>query len=124
NGEGSDPSTPETRYSPWRRAAVAGLMTSDGKVPGGRVDTGLLLHDADAPFGVRLDPDRVARAFTDVWKPGSGVLVEGSDRVRADLASRFASEDQAVKIRAHALETTDRLVGRLLEHVDQHDAVM
>ncbi len=38
NGDGSDPSTPETRYSPWRRAAVAALMTSDGKVPGGKVD--------------------------------------------------------------------------------------
>ena len=90
-------------------------MTSDGKVPGGRVDTGLLQHDDAAPFGVRLDADRVVRAFDDAWKPGSVVLVEGSDLVRADLASRFASEEQAVKIRAHALETTDRIVGRLLE---------
>jgi hypothetical protein len=52
------------------------------------------------------------------------VLVEGSDLVRADLAARFASEDQAVRIRAHALETTDRLVGRLLEHVDRNDMVL
>ena len=124
NGDGSDPSTPETRYSPWRRAAVAALMTSDGKVPGGRVDTGLLQHDDAAPFGVRLDADRVVRAFDDAWKPGSVVLVEGSDLVRADLASRFASDDQTVKIRAHALESTDRLVGRLLEHVTKDDAVM
>jgi hypothetical protein len=124
NGDGSDPSTPETRYSPWRRSAVAALMTSDGKVPGGRVDTGLLQPDASAPFGVRLDANRVVRAFTDAWKPGSVVLIEGSDLVRADLAARFASEDQAAKIRAHALETTDRLVGRLLEHVDAADAVM
>ena len=124
NGDGSDPSTPETRYSPWRRAAVAGLMTSDGKVPGGRVDTGLLRQDAAAAFGVRLDDDRVVRAFTDAFTPGSVVLVEGSDLVRADLAARFASDDQAVKIRAHALEATDRMVGRLLEHVDAADAVM
>src|SRR5204862_2527207 len=79
NGDGSDPSTPETRYSPWRRAAVAALMTSDGKVPGGRVATGLLQQDDAAPFGVRLDADRVVRAFDDAWKPGSVVLVEGSD---------------------------------------------
>jgi hypothetical protein len=52
------------------------------------------------------------------------VLVEGSDLVRADLASRFASDEQAVRIRAHALETTDRLVGRLLEHTDRSDMVM
>jgi len=124
NGDGTDPSTPDTRYSPWRRAAVAALMTSDGKVPGGRVDSALLQHDDAAPFGVRLDDDRVERAFAATWKPGSVVLVEGSDLVRADLAARFASEDQAVKIRAHALESTDRLVGRLLDHVGEGDAVV
>jgi hypothetical protein len=83
-----------------------------------------LQQDDTAPFGVRLDPDRVARAFTDAWQPGSVVLVEGSDLVRADLAARFASEDQAVRMRAHALEATDRLVGRLLEHVDRSDMVI
>ena len=104
NGDGTDPSTPDTRSTPWRRAAVAALMTSDGKVPGGKVDDGLLQADAAAPFGVRLDPDRVERAFNDAWQPGSVVLVEGSDLVRADIASKFASDEQAVKIRAHALE--------------------
>ncbi len=124
NGDGSDPSTPETRYSPWRRAAVAALMTSDGKVPGGRVDTDLLQRDDAAPFGLRLDADRVVDAFENAWKPGSVVLVEGSDLVRADLAATFASEEQAVKIRAEALERTDRLVGRLLEQVTADDAVL
>jgi len=124
NGDGSDPSTPETRVSPWRRAAVAALMTSDGKVPHGRVDTSLLRHDDAAPFGVRLDPGRVEDAFTTAWRAGSVVLVEGSDLVRADLASRFASEDQAVRMRAQALETTDGLVGRLLDHVDRDDMVI
>ena len=66
----------------------------------------------------------MVRAFDDAWKPGSVVLVEGSDLVRADLASRFASEDQATKIRAHALETTDAMVGRLLEHVTKNDEVI
>lgn len=124
NGDGTDPSTPDTRSMPWRRAAVAALMTSGGKVPGGRVDDGLLRHDAAAPFGVRLDPDRVERAFEDAWRPGSVVLVEGSDLVRADIQSKFASDEQAVKMRARALEDTDRIVGRLLAHVDDRDMVM
>ena len=102
NGDGTDPSTPDTRATPWRRAAVAGLMTSAGKVPGGRVDPGILRKDNGAPFGVRLDPDRVDAAFEQAWKPGSVVMVEGSDLVRADIQSRFASDDQAVKIRAPA----------------------
>jgi hypothetical protein len=124
NGDGTDPSTPDTRSSPWRRAAVAGLMTSAGKVPGGRVDTGLLEQDSAAPFGVRLDPDRVERAFTNAFQPGSVVLVEGSDLVRADIQARFASDEQAVKMRARALEDTDRIVGRLLDHVDANDMVI
>jgi hypothetical protein len=124
NGDGTDPSTPDTRATPWRRAAVAALMTSVGKVPGGRVDDGLLQQDAAAPFGVRLDPDRVERAFEDAWHPGSVVLVEGSDLVRADIQARFASDEQAVKMRARALEHTDHVVGRLLEHVEPGDMVM
>jgi hypothetical protein len=124
NGDGTDPSTPETRSSPWRRAAVAGLMTSAGKVPRGRVDAGLLRQGADAPFGVRLDPGRVERAFVDAWQPGAVVLVEGSDLVRADIQSRFVSDEQAVAMRARALEDTDRIVGRLLDHVGPGDMVL
>jgi len=124
NGDGTDPSTPDTRSSPWRRAAVAALMTSAGKVPGGRVDDGLLRKDTAAPFGVRLDPDRVDGAFEDAWQPGSVVLVEGSDLVRANIQARFASDEQAIKMRARALEDTDRIVGRLLDHVDAADMVM
>jgi hypothetical protein len=52
------------------------------------------------------------------------VLVEGSDLVRADIQSTFASESQARKMRARALEHTDQIVGRLLEHVDDRDLVM
>jgi hypothetical protein len=124
NGDGTDPSTPDTRSTPWRRAAVAALMTGAGKVPGGRVDDSLLRQDSAAPFGVRLDPDRVERAFDDAWQPGSVVLVEGSDLVRADIQARFASDEQAIKMRARALEDTDRIVGRLLDHVESGDMVM
>jgi hypothetical protein len=52
------------------------------------------------------------------------VLVEGSDLVRADLQSKFASDEQAVKMRARALEDTDRIVGRVLDHVERSDMVM
>jgi hypothetical protein len=52
------------------------------------------------------------------------VLVEGSDLVRADIQAKFASDEQAVKMRARALEDTDRIVGRLLEHTAPDDLVM
>ena len=118
NGDGTDPSTPEDACSPWRRAAVAAL--DDQRRQGaGRAGRHAICcrHDAAAPFGVRLDPDRVLDAFARRrGPPGSVVLVEGSDLVRADLAGRFASDEQAVKhLRADALERHRRLVGRLLD---------
>ena len=63
NGDGTDPSAPEDRVPPYRRSAVSALMTSAGKVPGGRVDRGLLEPAPEAPFGLRLDPDAVLDAF-------------------------------------------------------------
>ncbi len=125
NGDGTDPSTPEDRVPPYRRSAVSALMTSAGKVPGGRVDRGLLEPAPEAPFGLRLDPDAVLDAFRASWRGRAVVLVEGSDLLRADLAARYASDDQRVKIRARALERTDQLVGRLLDEVDPaRDAVI
>jgi hypothetical protein len=126
NGDGTDPSTPEDRVPPYRRAAVAALTTSAGRVPGGRVDRGILTQDPNAPFGLRLDPDAVMAAFRDAWSARRTVtLVEGSDLVRADLAGRFASDAQRDAMRASALRATDRLVGRLLAEVDPaRDAVI
>ena len=118
NGDGSDPSVPDTRVSPYRRAAVSALMTSAGKVPGGRVDRTLLQPDPGAPFGLRLDDTRVADAFAAAWQPKSVVLVEGSDLVRADVSGRFASAAQAETLRDQALRRTDALVGQLLDRVD------
>ena len=125
NGDGTDPSTPEQRVPPYRRAAVAALMTGDGRVPGGQVDRDLLRSDPTAPFGLRLDEDAVLAAFSDAFTDRSVVLVEASDLVRAALATRFASEEQGEQIVRRALRDTDRLVGALLAEVDPaRDAVL
>jgi hypothetical protein len=125
NGDGSDPSTPSRTYPPYRREAVSALMGPDGKVPRGRVDTGLLLADPTATFGVRLDPAAVLGAFDAAFTDRSVVLVEGSDLVRADLAGQFASDSARQQMRDRALRATDRLVGQLLTRIDPaRDAVI
>jgi hypothetical protein len=128
NGDGGDPSTPERLYPRYRRAAVAALMTANGTLAAGRVDTGLLQADPDAPFGVRYDPVAVANAFDDAWNRGAAerrvVLFEGSDLVRADLEGRLSSPDARVKLRERALRDTDRIVGRMLDDVGPGDAVI
>ena len=126
NGDGSDPSTPEDRFPPFRRSG--GGRAHDERGPGARW-AGRPRHpprDATAPFGVRLDHDVVTDAFRDAWDGERAVvLVEGSDLVRADLAGRFASDTQRERMRARALRSTDRLVGRLLAEVDPaRDAVI
>ena len=88
NGDGSDVAQPGEDTTRHRRDAVAALMTGDGTVPAGDVSDDLLIADPTAPFGVRLDHDRVEADFTAQWRDRSVVLVEASDLVRADAYQR------------------------------------
>ena len=123
NGDGAQPVVDEP-LPEFQRAAVNALMGSDGRVPGGAVGDELLEPDPHAPFGVRTDNDAAYRAFSDAWRTGGVVLVEGSDLLRADLYTEFLTDDQARVQKQAALHRTDELVGRMLADVDSaHDAV-
>ncbi|HZJ27104.1 MAG TPA: hypothetical protein VFF40_08870, partial [Acidimicrobiia bacterium] len=111
--------------SPYHREAAAALMDPRGVVGAGRVDPALLRRDPNAPFGARLAPEAVRRAFSDVFTDGSVVLVEGSDIVRADAYAAGQTPDARMSLRADALGWTDDLVGLLMEQVDlERDAVL
>ncbi len=113
---------PGNRY---QRAAVAALMQSNGTVAAGEVGGELLTPDPSAPYGTKLDPLAYERAFTRVWRPGSVVLGEASDLVRAGAYKSFVTAAQWPAVRHQALQSTDLLIGRLLAHVDlHHDAVV
>jgi hypothetical protein len=123
NADGSLPDDPADRG--YHREATAALVGSDGVVPSGAVSTGLLEGDVRAPFGVRLDPNKVLDAFVSVWRDKSVVLVEASDLARVDAYARYASPDQRARQLHDALVQTDALVGRLLAEVDPtRDAVL
>ena len=128
-GRSSPTATARNRWSTIRcpsssAPAVNALMGSDGRVPGGAVGDELLEPDPHAPFGVRMDNDAAYRAFSDAWRTGGVVLVEGSDLLRADLYTEFLTDDQARVQKQAALHRTDELVGRMLADVDPaHDAV-
>jgi hypothetical protein len=109
----------------FRREAVAGLMTSEGKVPRGKVSKDLLEDDPDSAFGVRLDRDRVLEEFDTVWDDRSVVLVEASDLVRSAAYRDLVTSDQRDVVLTRALRESDALVGDLLERVDpERDAVV
>jgi hypothetical protein len=122
NGDGG---TPVSAFPEYQRHAVSALMSSAGRVPAGRVDAGLLTDDDDAPFGRRLDVGEAVAAFENVWTDRSVVLVEASDLVRAARYQAFALKGWRRILYKQALRESDRLVGRLLEHVDpSRDAVV
>lgn len=107
------------------RSAATLLMGSDGLLPGGSVSRRLLVDDADAAFGVRLDDEEVAEAFDVAWGEERAVVaVEVSDLVRAQEYARTASPARRRALRAGALRDADRLLGTLLDRVRGDDAVL
>jgi len=124
NADGAQPVVDDD-IGEFQRSAVNALMDSDGVVPGGQVGNELLVRDASAPFGLRLDADAVYDAFRNAWRSRSVVLVEGSDLLRADLYGDFTTPEQLHELKMRALRDTDALVARLLADVDPtRDAVM
>lgn len=125
NGDGRQPDTPPSpSTSVYRRQAALSLIDARGRLPEGKVDDELLERAPDWPYGVRLDLDAVEQAFTDVWRDRSVVLVEGSDLVRADQYRGFSSPSRREVLTGQALQRSDELFGRLLEHIDpERDAV-
>jgi hypothetical protein len=115
---------PEGVYA---RGAATMLMGSDGVVPGGVVGRSLLTDDPTAPYGHRLDRDRVLAAVDDTWGTGrrAVVLVEASDLARAAAYRPDADPGQRRAQHDRALADADALLGDLLERVDaRHDAVL
>ena len=109
----------------YRREASIGLMNHDGLVERGRVGRTLLEVDPSAPFGTRYDNPVVSRAFVSLWRDDSVVLVEASDLVRYEDAAPLVLESQRERFRRQAVESSDELLGMLLEEVDpERDAVV
>jgi hypothetical protein len=118
HGEGSD-------VVDFRREASVGVFDGDGLVERGMVGRDLLVEDAEAPYGTRLDNAAVLRSFEEMWEPRSTVLVEASDMVRAEDAKSLSTEAQAVRQRREAIRWSDQLFGELLDRVDlDRDAVL
>jgi len=114
----ADRQAEETTGDAYDRQAAAALMDGEGRVPGGRVDRGLLVADRRAAFGLRLDPSAVEDAFAAEWRGRAVVLVEASDLVRTEAYRSFVRESVRDEMSKAALEAADDLAARLLVHVD------
>ncbi len=120
----SEDPPPEGAYA---RGAATMLMGSDGIVPQGAVSRALLQDDAAAPFGWRLDQDKVLEAFDQAWGADDQavVLVEASDMSRVQAYASRATAGQRLRMRDQALADADALLGALLDRTDPaRDAVI
>lgn len=108
----------------YERQVGLALSDSDGVLADGVLaDEALLVDDASRPFGVRLEPDAVERAFTEAWDraaeaPTGLVVVEASDLARVMRYRPFVDSSRYRALRAQALADTDALLARLLTQVD------
>jgi hypothetical protein len=120
----SEDPPPEGAYV---RGAATMLMGRDGIVPGGAVSRALLRDDPTAPFGLRLDHDKVLGAFDQAWQAvePAVVLVEASDMSRVEAYASRAAPAQRREMQERALADADELLGALLERTDpERDAVL
>lgn len=109
----------------FHREATAALMGSRGVVGCGRVARSLLVDDAAAAYGVRLDAKAVVDAFEKCWTDRAVVLVEASDLARAEAYRSRTGRRQGDRLFVESLERADTLIGKLLERVDhERDAVV
>ncbi|MDP1820881.1 MAG: hypothetical protein Q8K58_13470 [Acidimicrobiales bacterium] len=115
NADGTDALLPG---EPTHREAALALADEDGTVPCGTVGDALLTPDPVAPYGVRLDEAAVMAQVERCSTPGSVVLVEASDLRRAAAFRPRATEPIADAAWRRALQSTDRLVGALLDDLD------
>jgi hypothetical protein len=122
NADGIDPLLPDE--PPHREAALA-LADTTGAVDCGSVSEAILEANSASPFGVRLDSDAVEAEVARCSTAGSVVLVEASDLRRAAAVRPRLTPERADAAWASALESTDRLVGSLVDRLDpRRDAVV
>lgn len=111
-----------------RPAAIVAADES-GLVARGDVSASLLATDAGAPYGVRTDVDRLLGAYErlmsglDSDRPALVVLDTG-DMARAYAWSSNTTTATAAAQRRAALETVDRIVGKVAGDLGEHDLLV
>jgi hypothetical protein len=110
----------------YRRWAALALTDHNGIVPAGDVGSSLLEKDPGAPFGLRLDPQRVLAAFDQTWdaKGRSVVVVEDSDLLRLQSYGSLITSAARAVMQQQSLVQLDSLVGNLMRRVTDRDAVI
>ncbi len=104
------------------RPAAAMVVNSAGAVDVGVIGDALLERDRTAPFGVRVGEDAFVDAVLTSLRSADLVVSDPGDLDRVGAAKTDTTEEQFERLRMTALQRTDRLLGRVVDQVD--DATM
>ncbi len=121
NGDtGLPPPTP-AEYDRWPLLAAA---RTDGLVLQAAVGEGLLVPDADAPFGVRTDGPTIETATSAMLEDECfSAVIDQGDLIRADTYGLFF-EDPGNSIMKDALLAADELLGHVDGLLDEDDLLI
>jgi hypothetical protein len=128
NADGTDSVGPS-----YHRQVGLAVADTDGVVADASIGKDLLVSDAAAPFGERLDPAVVVERFEEAWaaaapdesSPGGMVILEASDVARVLRYRSLVDSGRYQEMLAEALHASDELFDQLMEVVDPaRDSVM
>ncbi len=101
------------------REAAAIAMDQDGLVDRGNVSSAdLLVADAEAPYGIRTDPDALLRELDRVLPDCRFVVIDFGDTFRADSYAFACSDAQAALVRKQAVRRLDQFLPRVSSRLD------
>jgi hypothetical protein len=105
---------------PGEPGRLAVLLAADawGMIDGGQVETGLILVDPPAPFGVVTDVPALVTATRRALGQASLIVVDIGDTLRADEYAQFCVPESAAHFRRQALARLDTFLGGLLPAID------
>ena len=106
------------------RPAAAMVVNSAGAVDSGTIGESLLQRDASAPFGVRVDEEAFVEAVLATLNDADLVVADPGDLDRVGAAKTDSTEEQFERLRARALIRTDRILGALVQRLDEHTMVI
>jgi len=97
------------------KSRLAGLiaMDSQGIVDRGDVSQDLLIKDADSPFFVKTDYEKLYQRFQEYKDSGGLMVLHLGDTVRADNYSDYVFPEKYDYYKKRALRDADQFIGRI-----------
>ncbi len=101
-----------------RREAAVIAADAEGIIDYGHVGSKLTVHDAKAPYGVRVDSRALLREYDKAIAKADFIVVDVGDTARAARYAIHCVEEQGSKLKHQALKNADGIIGSIVDRLD------